>query len=517
MNSNTKIKTNFLKRKKNLSLNKSTQRKNSSKKTKPISRNNSSKSKCLISKKRTERKPKEIKESSLSKKFKKSKKKSVKNISLEESGSFNNDIEEEKEKLGLNEKNLSVPPLKNKKKKYLNASEDFNGTKMDNSIKIKKKINLSELKIDKYPEDPSISIVNHDIIEDCCILCNEKNLIRAINTNDKILFTKCLKSIDKISSLNHKIKIIGGLTPLQYIIKKRNKVLLTEFLYYLKKNKNEERISIPEDKLYFMDSGKRNFYNFGFHTKPVELSRGNKIGNNAFVNKNINIDFSTSKYDAIENNDDDDNGNGKSDINLYTIQNDEDFLYFNHFIKNLEINDDNDYDLNNFIYENIEKGNISIAEYFMSIFTDKETFRYNTLHQMALSQKPNAEKKLDIKNKMSINKKSSQSLTPVHLACINPNYKILEELIKNGGEIEFLDNKGRKPIHYAALFKGPGPLKVLIDNNCNVNDREKNGFTPLIHACRAGRYENVKILLENQADPLARPGEANAWEFIMPA
>ena len=506
MNSNTKIKTNFLKRKKNLSLNKSTQRKNSSKKTKPISRNNSSKSKCPISKKRTERKPKEIKESSLSKKFKKSKKKSEKNISLEESGSFNSDIEEEKEKVGLNEKNLSVPPLKNKKKKYLNASEDFNGTKMDNSIKIKKKINLSELKIDKYPEDPSISIVNHDIIEDCCILCNEKNLIRAINTNDKILFTKCLKSIDKISSLNHKIKIIGGLTPLQYIIKKRNKVLLTEFLYYLKKNKNEERISIPEDKLYFMDSGKRNFYNFGFHTKPVELSRGNKIGNNAFVNKNINIDFSTSKYDAIENNDDDDYGNGKSDINLYTIQNDEDFLYFNNFIKNLEINDDNDYDLNNFIYENIEKGNISIAEYFMSIFTDKETFRYNTLHQMALSQKPNAEKQLDIKNKMSINKKSSQSLTPVHLACINPNYKILEELIKNGGEIEFLDNKGRKPIHYAALCKRPGTLKVLIDNNCNVNDREKNGFTPLIHACRAGRYENVKILLENQADPLARPG-----------
>ena len=142
----------------------------------------------------------------------------------------------------------------------------------------------------------------------------------------------------------------------------------------------------------------------------------------------------------------------------------------------------------------------------MSIFTDKETFRYNTLHQMVLSQKPNAEKQLDIKNKMSINKKSSQSLTPVHLACINPNYKILEELIKNGGEIEFLDNKGRKPIHYAALFKGPGPLKVLIDNNCNVNDREKNEFTPLIHACRAGRYENVKILLENQADPLARPG-----------
>ena len=218
-------------------------------------------------------------------------------ISLEESGSFNSDIEDEKEKVKLNkkrnsklsEKNLSVPPpLKNKKKKYLNTQEDSREIKMD-----KKKINLSEMKIDKYPEDPSISIVNHDIIEDCCILCNEKNLIRAINTNDKILFNKCLNSIGKISSINRKINIIGGLTPIQYIIKKRNKVLFTEFSNYLKKNKNEERIRIPEDKLYFMDSGKRNFYNFGFHTKPVELSRGNKIGNNAFVNKNNNNDFST--------------------------------------------------------------------------------------------------------------------------------------------------------------------------------------------------------------------------------
>jgi hypothetical protein len=286
MNSNTKA--NFLKRKKNLSLNKSNSRRSSSKKTKPILRNNSSKSKCTISKKRNERKPKEIKESSLPKKFKKSKKKSEKMISLEENGSLSSDIEEEKEKKDSNEKNfknkrriskikkkneknLSVPPLKNKKKKYLNEQEDSTEIKMDNSIKIKKKINISELKIDNYPEDPSISISNHEIIEDCCILCNEKNIIRAINTNDKILFNKCLKSIDKISSLNHKIKIIGGLIPLQYIIKKRNKVLLNEFLYYLKNNKNEERISIPEDKLYFMDSGKRNFYNFGFHTKTVEL------------------------------------------------------------------------------------------------------------------------------------------------------------------------------------------------------------------------------------------------------
>ena len=106
---------------------------------------------------------------------------------------------------------------------------------------------------------------------------------------------------------------------------------------------------------------------------------------------------------------------------------------------------------------------------------------------------------------MSSNKKSNTLKTPMHLACINPNQKILEVLLKNGGETEYQDDKGRKPIHYSALCKGTGPLELLIKKKCNINDREKAGFTPLMHACRAGRYENVKILLENGADPLAKP------------
>ena len=32
-----------------------------------------------------------------------------------------------------------------------------------------------------------------------------------------------------------------------------------------------------------MNTGKSNIYTFGFKTRPVGLSRGNKLGNNAFV------------------------------------------------------------------------------------------------------------------------------------------------------------------------------------------------------------------------------------------
>ena len=143
----------------------------------------------------------------------------------------------------------------------------------------------------------------------------------------------------------------------------------------------------------------------------------------------------------------------------YLFHDDEDFLNFNTFAKHQELKD---YEINSLLNENIDKGNISIVEYLMSVFTTKEVYNYNKLHQLVTVQKPGAEKNLDIKNKMSTNKNNNLHITPVHLACINPNEKILEVLLENGGETEFQDNMGRKAISYAATCKGPGPLKLLI-------------------------------------------------------
>ena len=53
-------------------------------------------------------------------------------------------------------------------------------------------------------------------------------------------------------------------------------------------------------------------------------------------------------------------------------------------------------------------------------------------------------------------KKITLHVIPVHLSYINPNEKMLEEVLKNGGETEFQDNMERKPIAYAATFNGTG-------------------------------------------------------------
>ena len=369
----------------------------------------------------------------------------------------------------------------------------------------KKQINLEEIQINDYKPDESILIHNHDIIEDCCLTCNEKNIFRAIKTKDIELFKKCLNAKDKISSLKFHLQLLGGLTPMEYIIKEKNKKLYTEFINF--KPDDEARVSLPKDKLSFMSSGESNFYTFGFKTRSVGLSRGNKLGNNAFIYNPNDDDFSNGYEKAIHK-----ILSYSKDQKTILFHEDEDFLNFINFAKKQDLDN---YTINALLNENIDKGNISIVEYLMSVFTSKEIYNYNKLHQLVTVQKPGAEKALDIKNNTSTNKNNNLHVTPVHLACINPNEKILEELLKHGGETEFQDNMGRSPISYAATCKGPGPLKILIKKKCNVNDRENAGFTPLIHACRTGRYENVKLLLENGADPLLkpRPGQCLAIHF----
>ena len=413
------------------------------------------------------------------------------------------EIEISEEKEDKKEESSYSEELKNKSK---NKNTKKQRTTKSVPKKKSKKINIEEIKIDDYKEDDSLTIHNHNIIEDCCLSCNEKNIFRAIKTDDKELFNKCLKETNKISSLEYKLQMAGGLSPIEYIIKEKNKSLYTQLINF-EKNKKQQRISIPKDKLSFLTTGKSNIYTFGFNTRPVGLSRGNKLGNNAFIISGYNDDFSTGYEQIIRK------------FISYTkkpeailFHEDEDFINFNTFAKHQELDD---HTINALLNENIDKGNINIVEYLMSVFSSKELYNYNKLHQLVTIQKTGAEKKLDIKNKMSTNKNNILHVTPVHLACINPNSKILEEVLKNGGETEYQDNMGRKPISYAATCKGSGPLKLLIDKKCNVNDRERAGFTPIIHACRTGRYENVKLLLDNGADPLLkpRPGQCMSIHF----
>ena len=436
-------------------------------------------------------KEKEIKSLLNKKKFKsksKSKEKQInKNKRLKKEDPI--EIEDESEESSEEEENEDIEEQNTNKKeeKYLDLNIDINNI-TKNKKKLNKKENIEKISINDYKEDPSITIKDHNIIEDCCIECNEKNIYRAIKTNDKILYNKCLKETEKISKLSrYKLPMLRDMNPEQYMIKSRNKTLLTEFLNFASKHPTQKRVNIPKSKLGKLTSGKSDYYKRRYHTRKIGISRGKKLGNNAFIISQPNEDF---YYDTIF---------GESEtVNDIIFTEDDDFNFFKAYAKDVDI--DNDM-IAKLLEENIGKGNIDIVEYLMSIFSDRNYYGYNQLHLQVTKQGKNAENNIEIKNKMSLNKNNQQHITPVHLACINPNENILFKLISNGGEINYQDKLGRKPILFASVCKSPGPLKLLLENNCNINDRDNQGYTPLILACKRGRYENVKILLEQGADP----------------
>ena len=419
-------------------------------------------------------------------------------------------IKEKKEKSKKEKKNINKKEIKRNKsntkiieKEKKNKSSSKNIKKKEENISEEKKIeskknkkasktNLKTIDIKLLPEDEYLSIKSDKLINDCCIICNEKNIFRAIKNNNKKLLELCLKSTKEIYSINYNLPMLKYLTPLEYCLKCNNKEMFSILLNYFKKS--HSRVKPPISKLNYLNSGKQSIYTFGFKTRHINLSRGNKLGNNAFLEE-------SNKYETY------DNYNMKkfytkiNQIQAILFKDDEIFEKFKSFTKIIKLDE---YQILNLIYENIDKGNINIVEYLLNIFQTKENYGFNKLHSLVSKQKKT--NNLEIKNKASTNKITlSIQITPVHISCINPNEKILEELIEKGGEIEFQDGRGKKPISYAATCKGTGPLKLLLKKKCNVNDREKNGFTPILHACRTGRYDNVKLLLENGANFLHKP------------
>ncbi|EPB74755.1 hypothetical protein ANCCEY_06180 [Ancylostoma ceylanicum] len=103
---------------------------------------------------------------------------------------------------------------------------------------------------------------------------------------------------------------------------------------------------------------------------------------------------------------------------------------------------------------------------------------------------------------------NNANITPLHTAAINPNVKILERLRTIEPNINIPDTNNWYTIHYAAVCEGPEPLKFLLKNGAAPSCLTKQHETPLHVAARAGRKENIKILLEALAKLETTDGDA---------
>lgn len=75
-----------------------------------------------------------------------------------------------------------------------------------------------------------------------------------------------------------------------------------------------------------------------------------------------------------------------------------------------------------------------------------------------------------------INKQDEDGMTPLHRVADEGNLKVVIALIKAGGYVNAVSNKGWTPLHFAANRE---IVAALVEAGADVNARDSHGWTPL--------------------------------------
>lgn len=243
-----------------------------------------------------------------------------------------------------------------------------------------------------------------------------------------------------------------------------------------------KRPTLPSSSLSNIGTGVFNKYQFGFFTRPVMLGRGGKEGNNAFThdNKLINSYYNYNITQLLE-----------LDISYEALK---------CFILNGDFAENNLYDS---IWIMVRRGNVDLLKgklkkdgpSLIQRLVNNMGYGFNRYHYLALDG--------DIEgriNKFSMIKKphTNKGISPLHIACINPDISVLRKFYTANPDISVADMDQRKLIHYAAANKTDVALSFLLSKGANLNDKDMRGTTPLMIACELGRIENVQFLLKEQ-------------------
>ena len=347
----------------------------------------------------------------------------------------------------------------------------------------KKKV-AKPLKFKKGKINPNVEIVDtcdmleskdNNIIDYGSIKANNKNIIRAVYTKNHILLKKILDSEYLVSTHYDKWGPETSFNAFELLFKNKDKAGLKFLLENYNRKIPQKMAALPSCGLKEITTGYNSVYTFGHKVRKVNVSRGGREGNNAFVsdlhapepfeddslNKIFEMDFDTEMLDILR----------------IGVQN------FDNIIESK-------------IPIAIRSGNYKLAGHLVSFALKRGGFGFNFLHDEVLNK--NDPNNLSPFKKASCTKKTyigESVITPIHCAAINPNPKILEALFDVSPEFSIPDDKLRKPVHYAAACEGPGPLELLINRGVDTREGDQMKNTPLMYACYYGRVKNVELLL----------------------
>jgi ankyrin repeat protein len=97
--------------------------------------------------------------------------------------------------------------------------------------------------------------------------------------------------------------------------------------------------------------------------------------------------------------------------------------------------------------------------------------------------------------------------TPLHLASFAGNTRVAASLLADGANVNAKDNDGATPLHLAAAHDYPVLVGLLLEHGAQVNARDVDGWQPL-HLATANDCKKVaELLLDHHAD--VNPGSNN--------
>lgn len=139
---------------------------------------------------------------------------------------------------------------------------------------------------------------------------------------------------------------------------------------------------------------------------------------------------------------------------------------------------------------------------------------------MALWKRKTDVARLLVEKGCDVNETDDRGESPLHMAAEKGLLEIIDLLLEKGADIDYCDRRKYTALHHAVLHgygKGTSltyPLRnnalmvqKLINLGADVNKKDGSEETPLHTAAKMGTSEEVKILLENGANP----GIKNYW------
>jgi len=106
------------------------------------------------------------------------------------------------------------------------------------------------------------------------------------------------------------------------------------------------------------------------------------------------------------------------------------------------------------------------------------------------------------RDKILVNMADEIGRSPLHIAVINGNLRMVNVLINGGAEVNAVDSLKRlTPLHYAAFYNYPKIMLFLLSRRADHGMADSDGNQPLHFAAANGCSSTVEILLQHRANP----------------